>query len=166
MQNRRAVASYLHPQTILSERNEFLIVSRSGGKNQFLSVSNAGACTGLEEEAPPGIQPELSMCATLISQGPEGEQVFLIEQVQPDAVEVKGEFVGGDGFFFLSPSPSGMSLQGAARVKPGSLSAAATRQCVLLRDDEPGAALHFSADYVPWSDELLPPGFSRPDTPS
>lgn len=165
MQNRRAVASYLHPQTILSERNEFLIVSRSGGQNQFLSVSNAGACTGFEEEAPIGIQPELFMCATLISQGPDGEQVFLIEQVQPDTVETKGVFVGGDGYFFLSPSPSGLSLHGAARVRPGPHAGAAP-PCVLLRDDEPGAALHFSAAYLPWSDEVLPPGFSRPDTPA
>jgi len=166
MQNRRAVASYLHPQTILSERNEFLIVSRSGGKNQFLSVSNAGACTGFEDEAPKGIQPELFMCATLISQGPEGEQVFLIDQVQPDTIEIKGQFVGGDGYFLLSETASGLSLHGAARVKPGPFSAAVANQCVLLRDDEAGAALHFRAAYIPWSDELLPPGFSRPDTQS
>ncbi|MEM6482661.1 MAG: hypothetical protein AAF922_08495 [Pseudomonadota bacterium] len=166
MQNRRAVASYLHPQTILSERNEFIIVSRSGGKNQFLSVSNAGACTGFEDEAPKGIQPELFMCATLISQGPDGEQVFIIEQAKPDKVEAKGRFVGGDGYFFLSPSPSGLFLQGAARVKPGPLSKAASDKCILLRENEAGAALHFSAAYIPWSDELLPPGFSPPDKSS
>ncbi|MEM6579023.1 MAG: hypothetical protein AAF678_11060 [Pseudomonadota bacterium] len=165
MQNRRAVASYLHPQTILSERNEFLIVSRSGGKNQFLSVSNAGACTGFEDEAPKGIQPELFMCATLISQGPDGEQVFLIEQAQPETFEAKGRFVGGDGYCVLSPSPSGLFLQGAARLKPGALSAAAADKCVLLGDGEAGAALHFDAAYIPWADEVLPPGFTRPVKP-
>ena len=165
MQNRRAVASYLHPQTILSERKEFIIVSRSGGKNQFLSVSNAGASTGFEEEAPKGIQPELSLCATLISQGPDGEQVFLIEQVQPDTFEPKGIFVGGDGYCVLSPSSEGLSLQGAVRIKPGRFSAAAD-QCILLGNDEAGAALHFSAAYVPWADEVLPPGFSRSYNPS
>jgi hypothetical protein len=35
MQNRRAVASYWHPQSIVSESDEFLIVSRSGGRNEF-----------------------------------------------------------------------------------------------------------------------------------
>ena len=165
MQNRRAVASYLHPQTIISQRSEFIIVSRSGGKNQFLSVSNAGACTGLEDEAPQGIQPELFMCATLISQGPDGEQVFLIEQVKPDSVSAMGHFVGGDGYVLLSSSPSNLSLRGAARLKPGARTAAAAEHCVLLGDNESGAALHFNADYIPWPDEVLPPGFSPPAGP-
>lgn len=156
MQNRRAVASYLHPQTIISERSEFLIVARSGGKNDILSVSNAGACTGLEDEAPQGMSPELVMCATLISQGPDGGEVFVIEEDRPDGIDPKGRFVGGNGYFHLTRTDRGLSLSGAARLKPGPRTAAAAKRCILLGENEPGATLHFRATYVPWRDELLP----------
>ncbi len=161
MQNRRAVASFLHPQTIISERSEYLIVSRSGGENTFLSVSNAGACTGLESEAPQGLSPDLEMCATLISQGPDGLEIFIVEQVVPDGYEPKGTFIGGDGYFALESSDEGVRLKGAARFKPGPRTKAAASRCLLLGENEPGATIHFKADYLPWKDELLPNDFRR-----
>ncbi|MEL6411336.1 MAG: hypothetical protein AAGK67_02065 [Pseudomonadota bacterium] len=159
MQNRRAVASYLHPQTIISQRNEYLIVTRSGGGNTHLSVSNAGACTGLESEAPQGLSPDLVMCATLISQGPDGRDMYVVEQVEPSGFEVKGTFIGGDGYFTLDHSGEGMALSGTARFKPGPRNTAAADRCILLGENEPGATVHFEAVYVPWCDELLPNNF-------
>lgn len=161
MQNRRATASYWHPQTIISERNEFLVVSRSGGRNEFLSISNAGACTGLEEEAPRDLNPDLVLCATLVSQGPGGGEIFLVERDPPDALEVTGRFLGGDGYIYLVQTESTLRLTGSARLRPGVRTAALARDCVLLGENEPGATVHFNATYVPWESELLPAGFGN-----
>ncbi|WP_339106770.1 hypothetical protein [Roseovarius rhodophyticola] len=129
-----------------------------GGKS-YLSVSNAGACTGLESEAPQGLSPDLVMYATLVSQGPNGQYVFIVEQSVPDGLEVKGRFIGGDGYFALEFSGASVSLKGAARFKPGPRTSAASPHCVLLGENAPGATVHFSAEYVPWQDEMLPRGF-------
>jgi len=163
MLNRRATASYWYPQTIISERNEFLIVSRSGGGKEFLSISNAGACTGLEEEAPPRLSPDLVVCATLISQGPDGGEVFIVERNPPEGMNVKGNFIGGDGYFLLEQSSHALRLRGSARFKPGQRTRAVSNRCLLLGENEPGAAVHFSATYIPWEAELLPGGFDASD---
>ncbi|MEL6645215.1 MAG: hypothetical protein AAFQ79_14885 [Pseudomonadota bacterium] len=159
MLNRRATASYWYPQTIISERNEFLIVSRLGGGNEFLSISDAGACTGLEVQAPSRLCPGLAMCATLVSQGPDGSEVFLVEDAPPEGCDVKGNFVGGDGFLILDQRSDRLRLHGSARFKPGPRTRAASDRCLLLGENEPGAAVHFSATYIPWEAELLPSGF-------
>ncbi|MEM9973400.1 MAG: hypothetical protein AAF771_04410 [Pseudomonadota bacterium] len=163
MQNRRATASYWHPQTIITERNEFLIVSRSGGRNEFLSISNAGACTGLESEAPSRLSPDLVLCATLVSQGPDGGEMFLVERSPPEGSKIRGQFIGGDGYFFLEQTGQTLALRGSARLKPGARTRAAAERCLLLGENEPGATVHFSAAYVPWDNELLPSEFSGQD---
>ncbi|MEO0703011.1 MAG: hypothetical protein AAFV31_13035 [Pseudomonadota bacterium] len=159
MLNRRATASYWYPQTIISERNEFLIVSRSGGGNEFLSISSAGACTGLEDVAPSRLSPDLVVCATFVSQGPNGAEVFIVEHDPPDGCDVKGNFVGGDGYVLLEQSSQELRLRGSARFKPGAQSRAVSRHCLLLGENEPGAAVHFRASYIPWDAELLPADF-------
>lgn len=159
MLNRRATASYWYPQTIISERNEFLIVSRSGGGNEFLSISSAGVCTGLEDEAPSRLSPDLVVCATFVSQGPDGADVFIVEHEPPQGCDVKGNFVGGDGYFLLDQSSNHLRLRGSARFKPGVRTRAVAERCLLLGENEPGAAVHFSASYIPWDAELLPSGF-------
>ncbi|MEM8774022.1 MAG: hypothetical protein AAGF53_03255 [Pseudomonadota bacterium] len=124
-----------------------------------MSVSNAGACTGLESEAPQGLSPDLVMCATLISQGPDGRDVYVVEQSAPDGFDTKGTFIGGDGYFTLDFSGESLNLSGSARFKPGPRTRAAADRCILLGDNEPGATVHFNAAYVPWRDELLPNNF-------
>ena len=161
MQNRRATASYWHPQTIISERSEFLIVSRSGGRNEFLSISNAGACTGLEDMAPPELNPDLVLCATLVSQGPDGGEVFLVERKPPKGIDVQGSFLGGDGYFYLQQTDESLTLRGATRLRPGRRTEAVADRCLLLGDNEPGATVHFKAAYIPWESELLPSGFAN-----
>ncbi|MEL7259637.1 MAG: hypothetical protein AAFN80_17695 [Pseudomonadota bacterium] len=102
------------------------------------------------------------MCATLVSQGPNGQYVFIVEQNVPDGFEAKGTFIGGDGYFALEYSGASVSLKGAARFKPGPRTSAASPHCVLLGENEPGATVHFNAEYVPWQDELLPSNFGGP----
>lgn len=159
MQNRRATASYLHPQTIISERNEFLIVSRSGGRSEILSVSNAGASTGFEAEAPEKLMPDLVVLATLVSQGPDGGEVFLVERDPLENFDPGGRFVGGDGYFYLREDNSTVTLKGSVRLTPGPHTREAASQCLLLSQDEPGATVHVDAAYLPWARELLPGGF-------
>ena len=165
MQNRRATASYLHPQTIISERNEFLIVSRSGGRSEILSISNAGASTGFEAEAPEKLTPDLVILATLVSQGPDGGEVFLVERDPLENFDPGGRFVGGDGYFYLRESGSAVTLKGSVRLRPGPATRQAANQCLLLAEDEPGVTVHVDAAYVPWARELLPGGFSGGGAP-
>lgn len=167
MQNRRAMASYLHPQTIVSEQSEYLIVSRSGGRNEFLSISNAGACTGHEDTAPARLHPDLVLCATLVSQGPRNGEIFIVERDPPEGLQLQGRFVGGDGYFLLEQAAGHLALTGSVRLKPGARTQAAAPGCILLGASEPGAAVHFHASYVPWTNELLPAGFASgpPDLP-
>ncbi len=159
MQNRRATASYLHPQTIISERNEFLIVSRSGGRSEILSVSNAGASTGIETEAPEALTPDLVVLATLVSQGPDGGEVFLVERDPLDGFDPRGRFIGGDGYFYLRENTTAITLKGSLRLRPDPRTRQVAAECLLLADNEPGAAIHIDAAYVPWARELLPGGF-------
>ena len=158
MQNRRAMASYLHPQTIVRECSEFLIVSRLGGRNQFLSISNAGASTGLEDEAPPELTPELVIFATLVSQGPNGGEIFIVERELPEGCAVDGHHVGGDGYIVLHLSSNEFSLKGAVRLRPDAKTRPLGAHCPLLAANEPGATVHLDAAYVPWNRELLPAG--------
>jgi hypothetical protein len=159
MQNRRAMASYWHPQTIISESHEFLIVSRSGGRNEYLSISNAGASTGLEAEAPTGLRPDLVILATLVSQGLDGGEIFLIERDLPAGVVVEGEHVGGDGYLLLTEAQDAITLKGAARLRSTSQTRDVQRRCLLLQPEEPGVTVHFDAVYVPWAREVLPGWF-------
>ena len=165
MQNRRATASYYHPQTIISERNEFLIVSRSGGRSEILSVSNAGASTGFEAEAPDKLMPDLLVLATLVSQGPDGGEMFLVERDPLENFAPEGRFVGGDGYFYLREGNGAMALKGALRLRPGPRTRPAAKQCLLLAENEPGATVHVDAAYVPWARELLPGGFKGGGAP-
>jgi hypothetical protein len=158
MQNRRGVASYWHPQTIVSESDEFLIVSRSGKKNEFLCISSAGASSGTESEAPAGLRPDLVMIATLVSQGPNGGQIFLIERKFRDVVDSRAQFVGGDGYLLLTETAEGIALKGSARIRSGRKTAAVLGHCVFFANDEPGATVHFDARYLPWVHEVLPAG--------
>jgi hypothetical protein len=163
MQNRRAVASYWHPQSIVSESDEFLIVSRSGGRNEFLRISNAGASSGIEKEAPTGLRPDLVMVATLVSQGLDGGEIFLVERRKPEGVDLEGHFVGGDGYLLLAESAHDITLKGSARIRSGRKAAAVLGHCVFFANDEPGATVHFDARYVPWVREVLPGGFRGQD---
>lgn len=165
MQNRRAVASYLHPQTIIRECREFIMVARSGGKNEYLSISNAGASTGIEGQAPQELSPDLSVFATLVSQGPNNTEIFVVERNLPEGQEVFGQHVGGDGYFFLSQSEDLVSLKGAVRLKPDMKTRSLENRCMLLAENEPGATIHFDATYVPWSRELLPCGLRNDPQP-
>jgi hypothetical protein len=165
MQNRRAVASYWHPQSIVSESDEFLIVSRSGGRNDFLRISNAGASSGIEDEAPTGLRPDLVMVATLVSQGLNGGEIFLVERRKPEGLDVEGRFVGGDGYLLLEESADGILLKGSARIRSGRKSAAILGHCVFFANDEPGATVHFDARYIPWVHEVLPGSFRRSAVP-
>ena len=156
MRNRRAMASYWHPQTIISVDHEFLVVSRSGGRNEYLCISNAGACTGQEQEAPSDLEPGLVILATLVSQGPNGGEIFLIERDIPEGVAVHGTHIGGDGYLLLDESRETVTMKGAARLRPGPRTRSAASRCFLLGKGEPGAAIHFDAVYVPWAREILP----------
>ena len=158
MQNRRAVASYWHPQSIVSESDEFLIVSRSGGRNEFLRISNAGASTGTETEAPARLRPDLVMVATLVSQGLDGGEIFLVERKLPEGLEVEGRFVGGDGYLLLTEGASGVALKGAARIRSGRKATQVLGHCIFFANDEPGATVHFDARHLPWVHEVLPGG--------
>ena len=159
MQNRRAVASYWHPQSIVSESDKFLIVSRSGGRNEFLRISNAGASSGIEKEAPTGLRPDLVMVATLVSQGLDGGEIFLLERRKPEGLDIEGRFVGGDGYLLLVEGARGITLKGSARIRSGRKAAAVLGHCVFFANDEPGATVHFDARYMPWVHEVLPGGF-------
>ncbi len=163
MQNRRGVASYWHPQSIVSESDEFLIVSRSGGRNEFLRISNAGASSGTEKEAPTGLRPGLVMVATLVSQGPDRGEIFLVERTKPDAVDTDGRFVGGDGYVLLTHDAGGVTLKGSARIRSDQKTAAVLDRCLFFANDEPGATVHFDARYIPWVHEVLPGGFDGGD---
>lgn len=159
MQNRRGVASYWHPQSIVSESDEFLIVSRSGGRNELLSISNAGACSGTETEAPTGLRPGLCMVATLVSQGPDRGEIFLVERAKPEGAEIDGRFIGGDGYLLLTEGAEGVTLRGSARIRSDANTATVLGRCVFFANDEPGATVHFDARYLPWVHEVLPGGF-------
>ncbi|MEO1138366.1 MAG: hypothetical protein AAFW87_02820 [Pseudomonadota bacterium] len=99
------------------------------------------------------------MCATLISQGPNGQDIYVVEQTAPEGFDSKGAFIGGDGYFALEFTDGAVTLSGAARFKPGPRTEAASARCLLLGENEPGATVHFKANYVPWQDELLPSEF-------
>lgn len=161
MQNRRGVASYWHPQSIVSESDEFLIVSRSGGRNEFLCISNAGASGGTEREAPTGLRPDLVMIATLVSQGLNGGEIFLVERKKPDTVEIEGCFIGGDGYLLLTEAAEGVTLRGSVRIRSGRKNAAVLGHCIFFANDEPGATVHFDARHIPWVHEVLPGGFPK-----
>ena len=166
MQNRRAMATYSHPQTIISEGYEFIVVSRSGGPNDHLSISNAGASTGLESEAPSDLRPDFEILATLVSQGPDGGEIFLVEREVPPGGNAGKGFVGGDGYVVLRQGGEGISITGAVRLRPGPETEVARTRCFLLADGEAGATLHFEARYIPWSREVLPSGPNGAPPPS
>ncbi|SPH17531.1 hypothetical protein DEA8626_01054 [Defluviimonas aquaemixtae] len=153
MQNRRATARHLHPQTFTSARNEFLIVSRSGGRNEFLSISNAGDCTGQEEEAPAELKPDAVLHATLVAQGPDGGEIFVVERQKRKGHVGEGRHLGGDGYILLHQAEDRVSLTGAVRLRPGVNPRPA--------GNLPGATVRFDAAYVPWSGERLPAGFNQ-----
>ncbi len=160
MHNRRAMASYWHPQTIISEDHEFIVVSRSGGRNEYLWISDAGACTGQEREAPSDLEPGLVIFATLVSQGLNGGEIFLIEREVPEGVTVKGMHIGGDGYLLLDEAgEDGVTIKGAARLRPSPGERRAKGLCSLLQEGQPGATVHFDAVHVPWAREVLPDGF-------
>jgi len=165
MHNRRGVASYWHPQSIVNESDEFLIVSRSGGRNEFLRISSAGATSGTETEAPTGLRPDLVMVATLVSQGLNGGEIFLVERKIPQGVTVEGRFVGGDGYLLLTEGEAGITLKGSARIRSGRKTTAVLGHCVFFANDEPGATVHFDARYLPWVHEVLPGGFRKGPAP-
>ncbi len=154
MLNRRAKATHLHPQTFMSDDNEFLIVSRSGGRNEFLTISNAGACSGREEEeAPAELTPETVLHATLVSQGHETGDIFVVEREKRRSHDDKTLHLAGDGYILLRQTENQVRLTGAARLWPGS-------------HPHPDAALpcatvEFDAIYVPWAFERPPVGFIR-----
>lgn len=150
MQNRRAVADDFNSHTLDRERNEFLIVSRSGGQNEFLSISCAGACSGREVEAPAELEPDAVIHATLVSQGPDGREIFVVERKPRGDADLNGRHLAGDGYFLLHDSDGNVRLTGAVRFRPG-----AGRR---LAGSNPGATTHFDAAYVPWSGERLPAG--------
>jgi hypothetical protein len=158
MQSRRAVASYWHPQSIVSECNEFLIVSRSGERNEFLHVSNAGASSGSETKAPTGLRPEFVLVATLVSQGLHGGEIFLVERTCPRAVRVEGRHIGGDGYFLLTEEGGTLSLRGSARIRADGRTSRLLDRCVLFAANEPGAVVHVDARHIPWVREVLPVG--------
>ena len=160
MRNRRAMASYWHPQTIIGEGHEFIVVSRSGGRNEYLWISNAGACTGQEREAPSDLEPGLVIFATLVSQGLNGGEIFLIEREVPKGATVTGTHIGGDGYLLLDESgEGGVTIKGAARLRAGPRIRRGSGLCVLLEEGQPGATVHFDAVYVPWAREVLPDRF-------
>ena len=159
MQNRRGVASYWHPQSIVRESSEFLIVSRSGGQNELLRISTAGASSGIETEAPTGLRPDLVMVATLVSQGPDGGRIFLVERTRPEGIEIEGRFVGGDGYLLLTEAEDRITLRGSARIRSDRKTAAILDRCVFFANEEPGATVHLDARYLPWVNEVLPAGF-------
>jgi hypothetical protein len=156
MQNRRAVASYWHPQSIVSESNEFLIVSRSGARNEFLHISNAGASSGIETKAPTDLRPDLVVVATLVSQGLHGGEIFLVERTCPETVRVEGRYVGGDGYFLLSEQDDTITLRGSARIRADRTTSPLLQGCVFFANSEPGAVVHINARHVPWVREVLP----------
>jgi hypothetical protein len=160
MQNRRGVASFWHPQSIVSESDEFLIVSRSGGRNELLCISSAGASSGIETEAPTGLRPGLCMVATLVSQGPDRGEIFLVERARPEGVDINGRFIGGDGYLILTEGADHVTLRGSARIRSDTRTAAVLGHCVFFANDEPGATVHFDARYLPWVNEILPNGFA------
>ena len=45
------------------------------------------------------------MVATLVSQGQDRGEIFLVERSRPDGVEIDGRFVGGDGYVLLTERP-------------------------------------------------------------
>ncbi|WP_120499077.1 hypothetical protein [Roseovarius sp. EL26] len=160
MQNQRAIASYHHPQTILARYNEFLIVKRSGKKNEFLSISNAGACLEREHEAPMELTADLAIFSTFVSQGPNESELFIVDRKLPDGQETIGHHVGGDGCVFLQQSGDTISLGGVIRLESGTQTGSHRNDCPLLAANEPGIVAHFDATYVPWSRELLPYDFN------
>lgn len=159
MQNRRGVASFWNPRAIVSESDEFLIVSRSGGQDEYLRISTAGASSGVETEAPTGLRPDLVMVATLVSQGLNGGNIFLVERKRPERLEIEGRFVGGDGYLLLTEGPETITLKGSARIRSTRKTAAVLGHCVFFANDEPGAIVHLEGRYVPWVHEVLPGGF-------
>lgn len=161
MHNRRATASFYHPQSIISERSEFLIVARSGERNQYLSISVAGQCTGLEQHAPSELKPANVFLATLVSQGTNGQETFIVESVAPERPIQNGSFVAGEGFFVLSEDDQDIVLKGTVRLQPGVLEHPAATGAHLMFEEDDGAVLHFDASYLPWSEELVPGGFRR-----
>jgi hypothetical protein len=161
MRNRRATASYLYPQTIINECSEFLIVSRSGGQNEYLSISTAGACTGKEVEAPTELKPGFVIYATLVSQDLNCGEIFVVERDRPKGLEPEGRHLGGDGYVLLCQSDSDVSLKGAVRLRPGAETRPAANHCLLLGANDPGATVHLDAGYLPWYREILPNGFAN-----
>lgn len=156
MQNRRAVASYWHPQSIVSESNEFLIVTRSGARNEFLHVSNAGASSGFESKAPTDLRPDLVVVATLVSQGLHGGEIFLVERTCPEAVRIEGRYLGGDGYLLLTEQDDTITLRGSARIRADRSTSPLLTGCVFFGSSEPGAVVHINARHVPWVREVLP----------
>jgi hypothetical protein len=123
-----------------------------------LSISNAGASTGLESEAPSDLRPDFEILATLVSQGPDVGEIFLVEREIPRGAQAGEGFVGGDGYVVLRQFGGEISITGAVRLRPGRETEVARTRCFLLADGESGATLHFEAKHIPWSREVLPSG--------
>jgi hypothetical protein len=100
------------------------------------------------------------MVATLVSQGPDRGEIFLVERVRPEGADIDGRFIGGDGYLLLTEGADGITLRGSARIRSDTNTAAVLGRCVFFANDEPGATVHFDARYVPWVHEVLPGGFA------
>lgn len=156
MRNRRSMAPYWSPNAIVSEMNEFLIVSRMGARNEHLTISNAGVCRGVERKAPDDLAPDLVILATLVSQGPDAGEVFLVERDLPPGLTLPGRHVGGEGYIYLTNGTLGPRLRGAARLRAEPQLRSILSGCYFFGNDESGATIHIDAKYVPWVGELLP----------
>lgn len=163
MQNRRAMAQFDNPRTIISECNEFLIVSRSGGCNKFLTISNAGACADFEVSAPRNLVSVFGIFATLVLQNTFDGELFLVERDTSNFPDRPGIMLGGDGYLVLHQSENEIRLSGAVRIKNGNENTEALKGCLSFAEPDPGATIYLNASYLPWEREILPTGFFAND---
>lgn len=172
MQNRTAYASYSHPYLPLSTESRFLIVSRTRGYNQHITIADAGLSHGSDECAPDNLSPIRVLIGTLaVKDDKNSVETFIFNRHKPEGVAFEGAFFPADGFAVLSHQNGYPKLHACGRhahieqYSEGQITV--TDQTGPVENSIRAFSWHYDAIYLPWVQELLPEeSLPKRDTPS
>lgn len=92
-----ALAPYDRPSALAEGRDQWLIVSRSGARGEFLTIALAGPAEGEPLDAPAALAPLKTLCG-MLAESTDEACTFLLSRVQPEEFSVAGSFFPAEGY--------------------------------------------------------------------
>jgi hypothetical protein len=155
-----ALAEYARPTVTGRRIRKWMIVSRLGTDNEYLTISTAGAIAGGSDQAPLGLVPINTMLGILLSAEEADESIFLLVRKLPAAMQVAGSFFPSDGYARIHGRGHALRLRSSGRHSHsvGRQDGREIRQDV--PDPSPNAkwtmAWHLDGVRRPWTGEFIP----------